>query len=240
MSFNYSPKVVTNGLVLCVDAANQRSYTSGSTTWYDLTGNFNNGTLTNGPTFDSANGGSIVFDGIDDYIALGTPNSLNLLGTITINSWVKITAFSTVGNIAGTIYEKGYDNNNDQIFFRFRNNAGTQVIDVGTYKGSNNTNYLTTYTIGSSITTGTWNNIVGQYDGANWNIYLNSVLVSSTLQNQGPLTSTSPSSIGAAYISNGYARFLNGSIANLQVYNRALSATEILQNYNATKTRFGL
>jgi hypothetical protein len=232
-------KIVTDGLVLALNAADPNSYPGSGTTWRDMSGNGNNGTLTNGPTFNSGNGGSIVFDGADDYIALGTPNSLNLLGTITINSWVKITAFSTVGNI-GTIYEKGYDNNNDQIFFRFRNNAGTQVIDVGTYKGSNNTNYLTTYTIGSSITTGTWNNIVGQYDGTNWNIYLNSVLVSSTLQNQGPLTSTSPSSIGAAFISSGYARFLNGNIANLQIYNRALSSTEVLQNYNAQKSRFGL
>ena len=78
MSFNYSPKVVTNGLVLCLDAANQKSYTSGSTTWYDLAGS-NNGVLTNGPTYDTAMSGNIVFDGIDDSCPFYAPN----LGTTT-------------------------------------------------------------------------------------------------------------------------------------------------------------
>ena len=68
MAFIHSPKLVTNGLVLCLDAANKLSYPGSGTTWYDLSGNANNGTLTNGPTFNSANSGSIVFDYIDDYI----------------------------------------------------------------------------------------------------------------------------------------------------------------------------
>lgn len=237
MAFNYSPKVITNGLILYLDAANTRSYPGTGTAWNDLSRSGNNGTLVNGPTFNSGNLGSIVFDGANDYVGLGTPTSLNITGSITVNSWVNLTAFPSS---LGTIYEKGYDNNNDQLFFRFRNNSGTQEIQIGTYRLSNNTNYLTTYTIGSSITTGTWNNIVGQYDGANWNIYLNGNLVSSTLQNQGPLPSTAPVSIGAAFISTGYERFINGRISTTLVYNRALSAPEILQNYNATKTRFGL
>ena len=68
MAFNYSPKIVTNGLVLCLDAGNVKSYVSGSTTWTDLSPTQKNGILTNGPTFNSSNGGSIVFDGVDDYI----------------------------------------------------------------------------------------------------------------------------------------------------------------------------
>jgi hypothetical protein len=238
MAFQRGPNIVTNGLVLALDAANTKSYPGSGTTWRDLCRN-NNGTLVNGPTFNSANGGSIVFDGGDDYIALGTPAILNITGSITINSWVKVIAFPSSTGI-GTIYEKGYDNTVDQTFFRFRNNAGAQVIDVGTYTTIGDTNYMTTYTVGSSITIGTWNNIIGQYDGANWNLYLNGVLVSSTLKNQGPLPSTSPSSIGAAYISTGYQRFFNGNIASVQIYNRALSASEVEQNYNALKGRFNL
>ena len=67
MAFNYSPKIVTDGLVFAVDAANKKSYPGSGTTWTDLAGS-NDGTLTNGPTFDSGDGGSIVFDGTDDYV----------------------------------------------------------------------------------------------------------------------------------------------------------------------------
>jgi hypothetical protein len=234
MSTQYANgKIVTSGLVLALDAADRNSYPGSGTTWNDISGNGYTGSLFNGPTFSN---NSIVFDGTNDYIALGTPAILNITGSITINSWVKVIAFPSSDGI-GTIYEKGYDNTVEQTFFRFRNNAGAQVIEVGTYSG---TNYMTTYTVGSSITIGTWNNIIGQYDGANWNLYLNGVLVSSTLKNQGPLPSTSPSSIGAAYIATGYQRFFNGNIASVQIYNRALSASEILQNYNAQKSRFNL
>ncbi len=82
MSFVHSPKIVTDGLVLALDAGNTKSYTSGSTTWFDKSGNANNGTLTNGPTFSSANGGSIVFDGVDDRVEFGSFGSLPTQGTI--------------------------------------------------------------------------------------------------------------------------------------------------------------
>jgi len=70
MAFQYSPKIVTNGLSFYVDASNTKSFVSGSTVWNDLTINSNNGTLTNGPTFSRNNGGSIVFDGVDDRVNL--------------------------------------------------------------------------------------------------------------------------------------------------------------------------
>ena len=68
MSINYNPRIVTDGLVLLLDAGNTKSYPGTGTTWTDISRNGNNGTLTNGPTFDSANGGSLVFDGVDDYV----------------------------------------------------------------------------------------------------------------------------------------------------------------------------
>jgi hypothetical protein len=94
MAFNYSPKIITDGLVLYLDAANPKSYVSGSTTWGDLSRGGNNGTLVNGPTFSSANGGSIVFDGVNDYINCGTNSSLRPSQQITINSWIKLNGFS--------------------------------------------------------------------------------------------------------------------------------------------------
>jgi hypothetical protein len=90
MSFHYSPKIITEGLVLYLDAANTRSYVSGSTTWNDISRSGNNGTLINGPTFNSGNGGSIVFDGVNDYVALGN-NFQN--GPLTILTWINTTTF---------------------------------------------------------------------------------------------------------------------------------------------------
>jgi len=73
MAFSYSPKIATDGLVLCLDAANNRSYPGSGTAWTDLSRGGNNGALTNGPTFNSANGGSIVFDGTNDYVQVTSP-----------------------------------------------------------------------------------------------------------------------------------------------------------------------
>jgi hypothetical protein len=87
MAFNYSPKTVTDGLVLYMDAANSKSYVSGSTTWNDISRSGNNGTLVNGPTFNSSNGGSIVFDGTDDYVSFGVINLISGTNT-TIEVWV--------------------------------------------------------------------------------------------------------------------------------------------------------
>lgn len=234
----YYGNIVKDGLVLLLDAAKKDSYPGSGTLWRDVSGNGNNGTLINGPTFNSDNGGSVVFDGVNDYVGLGNPSSLNILGNITVSSWVKLNTFPSLANPFYTIYEKGYDNFFDQTYFRVDNISGVVGVAIGTFRASNNTSYQTRYLIGSNIVLNTWYNIVGQYDGANWRLYLNGSLVSTTLQNQSPLSSTSPSSIGAAYISNGYSRFLNGEIAGVSIYNRALSATEVLQNYNATKGRY--
>ena len=84
----HGPKIVRDGLVLALDAADRNSYISGSTTWTDLSGNGNTGTLTNGPTYSSANGGSLVFDGSNDYVDIPY---LLLSGSqdFTVNIWIK-------------------------------------------------------------------------------------------------------------------------------------------------------
>ena len=105
MAFFRGPNVVTNGLVLALDAANTKSYVSGSTTWNDLSGNNNSGSLVNGPTFNSANLGSIVFDGVDDYINCGNSSTLNITETFTISLWIN----STRNNIQSYILDKDTD-----------------------------------------------------------------------------------------------------------------------------------
>jgi hypothetical protein len=90
MAFIHSPKIVTSGLVLCLDAANKLSYPGTGTSWYDLSGNANTGTLTNGPTFSVANMGSIVFDGVDDYVNIPNNSSFNVTDNISVEMWVRI------------------------------------------------------------------------------------------------------------------------------------------------------
>jgi len=82
----HSPRIITDGLVLCLDAGNPKSYPGSGTTWTDLSGNGNNGTLTNGPTYNSGNLGSLVFDGVNDYVNLG---DLDLPAPFTLSIWFK-------------------------------------------------------------------------------------------------------------------------------------------------------
>ena len=95
MSLLHSPKIVTNGLVLCLDAANRKSYPGSGNIWRDLSGNGNNGTLTNGPTFSSANGGSIVFDGTDDIVLVNNSSSISPSSAITVSAFFKISSYTS-------------------------------------------------------------------------------------------------------------------------------------------------
>ena len=96
MSFSNGPTVVTNGLVLSLDAGDRNSYVSGSTTWFDLAGT-NNGTLTNGPTFNTGSFGSIVFDGVDDYVATTGIQA----PSFSISSWVRLNEINRFHGIIG-------------------------------------------------------------------------------------------------------------------------------------------
>lgn len=234
MAFNYSPKVVTDGLVLYLDAANPRSYPRTGTTWNDISRSGTNGTLVNGPTFSSANGGSIVFDGSNDYANLGTNIDFsNYTNGFTIGFWVKVLntpqlnryLFSKITNAGSdnqfsVVY--GYVSNTFELYGGVGGVGANQTIRTNSQIVVNDTNWhFLYYTVGPNTT--------GYLDGVSrfTNTYASLTFVSSTNNN---------------YIStfNGSQNFGNLSVANMILYNRILSATEILQNYNSTKTRFGL
>jgi len=231
MSFNYSPKIVTNGLVLCLDAANTKSYVSGSTAWTDLSKGGNTFTLTNGPTFSNVNGGTIIFDGVDDYA--NCSNSSNLqINQGTISAWVKT---STPGSsFRGIIIKQ----NNYGLFV---NNGVLITYDWG------NPSIRTT---GINIADGTWKNVAMTFTdntgtpSNNAIIYLNGTAVlTTTIKIFNNLIEVQLASGGTSDATPSGTRGiqqLNGSIAQSLIYNRALSATEIKQNYNATKGRYGL
>ena len=243
MSFHYSPKIVTDGLVLYLDAANTRSYVSGSTTWNDISRSGNNGNLINGPTFNSDKGGSVVFDGTNDYFI--TPTSLtptlNITSQITLETWIRSTALANVSHADG-VFSKGLstDLNSGVYELTLVNTTTANRPSFRMRIGSSTPLYSPTNIL---IELNTIYNIVCTYNGSIMRIFINGVESGSGLVTSGLIqNSAQPLSIGVRYVhrAGGADSFFSGNIYLSKIYNRALSATEILQNYNATKTRFGL
>ena len=215
--------IVTNGLVLNLDAANPRSYAPpfNGTTWTDLSGNSNNGTLTNGPTFNSGNGGSIVFDGVDDSCNI----SCNFTGFtgITVNVWY----YSNTNSSTALTRSLG-----NGFIFHFRG-AGFYLVD------SSNTvsGYLGWNTPPSGFG---WIMLTGTWDGITMKLYQNGNKQTTERNFTGTGTLRNMTSINLGYYFNSLQPWTNGNISNFQLYNRALSASEVLQNFNSTRARFGV
>jgi hypothetical protein len=220
--------IVTNGLVLYLDAANYLSYTSGSTTWNDLSGNNNSGSLVNGPTFSSTNAGSIVFDGVNDYCDLATFSGLGSTNR-TLCAWVKV---NTVVGSNQAIIEFPNSSSLDQTAIHLGHDNTRIVTGFG---GSPYNGYVYVVT---GFSTNTWYNISCVISGSVVNAYTNGIFVG-TATNTGPVETNPIGQIGRynSYFSGNYS---NCSVSISQLYNRALTASEVLQNYNATKARFGL
>jgi|APGre2960657404_1045060.scaffolds.fasta_scaffold57491_1 hypothetical protein len=228
MAFNYSPKIVTDGLILYLDAANPRSYTSGSTSWVDLSRGGNNGTLVNGPTFSSAHGGSIVFDGTNDYVDLGGSLNLKPTTSITVSTWIRFNAMVANVRALSDWHQNGATDR--WIFY---------ITDSNTIQWYLLTNSFASAVPFSPVLLNTWYNFTGVYDGISQIFYVNGVFHNSTSKTGTMNTSNTsqPVRLGGQVSAGGYH---NGNISTTLIYNRALTATEVLQNYNATKTRFGL
>jgi hypothetical protein len=219
-------KIVTDGLILSLDAADRNSYPGSGTTWSDLSGNGNNGTLTNGPTFSN---NSIVFDGIDDFISGPTTGSIAIIGDITVSVWIKdngndINSRGILGKMKSGGGYSGYGVTKQYNYYKFWT-APTSVYYVQT----NNT-----------ITDGMWHYIVGIRTGTTNIIYLDGILQSGTNTASSFSDSGQALTIGRYYSDNASSFYWNSLIGNGQIYNRALSASEIEQNYNAQKSRFNL
>jgi hypothetical protein len=222
-------KIVTDGLVLALDAADKNSYPGSGTTWRDMSGNGNNGTLTNGPTFSSANGGSIVFDGVDDRVIFS--NNATTMGLIsqspmTAEAWVK---FNNLSNYTHII-----DGSSNSFHL-----AVESLADGGSMYFFNGNSYQLNSS--PAATTGQWYHIVGIQDISEIRIYANGALLTNgTIASGQSALNLSSKTIALGYWENNNTRHLNGNIAVAKLYKRALSATEVLQNYNAQKSRFNL
>jgi len=237
MAFRYSPKVVTDGLIFAVDAANKKSYPGSGTNWKDVVSN-NNGTLTNGPTFNSGNAGTIDFDDTNDYITFGNTSTLNFEWNDphSIEVWLKR---SNSGNsyIVGKNESSGNYRGTEFTF------SGVNLIQY-VIRNTNSTSNRIYSRSTNTYNDGEWHQFVVTYDGSGTaggiGIYVDTVSdvnVVDTGNITGGTTSTANAVIGAR---NGVANYFGGNISIVKYYNKVLTSAEILQNYNATKGRFGL
>ena len=248
MAFQRGPNIVTNGLVLALDAANPKSYPGSGTTWRDLSGNGNNGTLTNGPAFNNQNGGSIVFDGTDDLTTFsgGTFNyAPGILGSISLETWIYPTGPFTsylseppTTNLGGFLGQ-GYFNGSIGWGLGMTATSTTrywafQVRNMGTIVQSASENL--------AFTLNSWYHIVGSFNRNDFSrIYVNGSLITSASSAALNGISITPNLNDARIGTGGGPPFYSGCrIPVARIYNRALSASEVEQNYNALKARFNL
>lgn len=224
MAFNFSPKIVTNGLVLHLDAANPKSYTSGSTIWRDLTKNENHATIVNSPSFSRTHGGIFTFDGINDHMTI--PST----ATLTTTTPTVIVGCSP-GN--GVIIAKG----------RFGVYWNYGIVDVTTTQFEARNNNIDM--VSPSFTSQSGMNVyAAAWTGTVVNFYRNGFFGGSNN------TSYSPIATNSLFLTIGTAEtqatpvtrsgFYNGSLSFILVYNRTLNDQEIQQNFNAYKGRYGL
>ena len=223
MGLFHSPRIITDGLALCLDAGNTKSYPRSGTAWTDLSGNGRNGTLTNGPTYSSDVGGSIVFDGTDDFVQCS--------GSLTV----------TAATFVCWIRRNGSQGTYDGILF----SRGTSVTGMLFYTsdqlGYTWNNAINTYTWNSGLTVPdlTWCMVAVSVTSTAATAYLGQASGITTATNTVSHTSTVLDDIKLAF-DDATTRYFTGNIAIAQLYNRALSATEIQQNFNALRGRFGV
>ena len=238
MAFKRGPNVVglnDGSCVLYLDAANVKSYLGTGTVWTDLSKNNNNGTLTNGPTFSSDNMGSLVFDGVDDYIELGNILNFERINPFSICFWIKAgiptTYLPVINKLTWGVGLSGWrilsDINGIGLTFTLAANHTVNDIALRIPSVLDNQWHFVCFTYdGNGVTNG----MTGYMDG----VYIIS-------GGGGNLTSTTTSATPLG-IFGGYGIYNSGAgrLSNASIYNRALSVSEVLQNYNALKHRFGL
>jgi len=227
MALAHNPSIVRNGLVLQLDAANLKSYPGSGTAWTDLSGNGNNGTLVNGVGYNSANNGSMVFDGVDDYVTRITTidDSLDFRNQMSFNVWV----FPITG--AGLyIFAKNL-------------NAGYADQQFGCDFENNRTRFILSgnellQSSANSVPFNTWTSITGTWNGSLQIIYINGTI---NAQRSFSTVPTFKPNLFIGWRNNGLStHYFKGSISNLKFYNRSLSSAEIQQNFEATRGRYGI
>lgn len=213
-----------NSLLFDLNATVSASYGGSGTTWNDLSGNGYNGTLTNGPTYSSANGGSIVFDGTDDTVNI---TGLDLRRNFSLEAWVSFNQLSSEG-----IFGQGVGSPNAAL-------GVTQTNSTNTFFFMYFNDFTATTT---NIVTSQWYHYVVTYNHASpftKQIYRNGVLIGASTSGQSQYSGTGTFRIGASY-SSGVSEQLNGNISIARGYSKILSATEVARNFNGFRHLYGV
>ena len=246
MGLAHSPRIVTDNLIQCFDAGNVKSYPGSGSTWTDLSPRAVDGTIYNSPTFSSNNNGLFEFDGSDEYIASDLDVSWNNTNSVTISFFVKpdaLTGGDSVNAFLGkTNWEWQFMQNTNYLRFTYWNNAG------GHTNGAQISfpNFFTDLSFVN--VTMVWNHLENS-GGGTYTFYRNGTLFATDAAHGNPVNWTNASinqnrsegiKIGGNIYAWGSYGYFHGSIGNVIIYDKALTATEVQQNYNAHKGRFGL
>lgn len=223
MAVFYSPNIVRDGVKLCLDAGNERSYAGSGTTWTDQSGQGNNCSFSSTPTWNSS--GYFTFNGTSHY------------GTITNNSTLDFSSEQTLMIVMRHSYTSGRRNPWNQAYAGYgtwTHEDGNTISQYFGDGGGDNSPYIGI----SSATTprNVWNVMCATRNTSQHKWYINGSLSSTTSHSYGVLTTTSANIL----IGYGYAGYWQGDMAMVLAYTRALSDAEVFQNYNAIRTRFGL
>ena len=231
------PNIITDGLVLHLDAANTNSYPGSGTTWTDISGKGHNGTLTNGPTFNSGDMGTIVFDGSNDTVTLSANSDFDFgTGDLTIEGFFNKSA--TTANLtlvcSENYYATGYNGN---WIIRITN---ANTIAFASYDGKSNEEYAE---FSAPTNSSEWYHFAFVREGTGSNeskFYLNGVLAGSTTISKS-LSNAGNEGLRIGEDNNWANAFMNGKISNVKIYKgKGLTATEVKQNYKALRGRYGI
>ena len=223
MAFNHNPQIVHKDLVFCFDALDKNSYSGTGTTWTDIISDATT-TLTNSPTFNSA--GYFDFDGSNDYMEMTSDHSITAAKTI--SAWI-----NTDSDHNGSFIS--VDASGTNRFFQVKKKSGGKIMFVGFNTSHSNTSVSTTNVMANDV----WIHYTAvQLSNGNVRIYVNGVLDKSN--NSSYTVRTGSATVFFGKNEGGSANQFNGQMALIYYYNRDLSAEEVLQNFNATKGRFGV
>lgn len=225
MGLSHSPSIVSSNLVLALDPANSKSYVGSGVTIRDLLGISSAGTLINGPTYSSAFGGYLNYDGANDYTSISNSNPINLTDNVTFSMWCRMNdltyGYYPLSKMTGLNgYEFGFDAATAKMFVGIRNNAGDG------YKSA-----IASTTVNKNI----WTHYTGTKSGVGVSIFINGEYSGGlALTYIGSLSNTNPFTLGSA---NG-SYYTPCDISQVLLYSKKLSDEEIKQNYDATKKRY--